>query len=302
MNYRYLFSKTFSQLRAGPSHPIPSPLTPTINRSLRSLIRPASTRQNIKTCPAPWEAGCRMARVYADVNQQMPRAYWDYDSVNITWGVLENYEVVRKIGELSFQNTITTNRSIILTDLPYRTRKVLGGLWRNQCCQLPKVCYQGSEAGQEEEDKERNQDPTKSLRGTQHCRTPRRGSGQSSKSLSFSKSFRGHTQSWRRQDRQWWIRPFRWRNRRLIHDAEQNAFPHFRIRQQHRFPKSVPQVCWLRCPILHLRVAQGSVIGFWLWENWLLIIVRPSTSATAKASCTEMSSLTMSWLTTKTER
>lgn len=39
-----------------------------------------------------------MARVYADVNQQMPRAYWDYDSVNITWGVLDNYEVVRKIG------------------------------------------------------------------------------------------------------------------------------------------------------------------------------------------------------------
>ena len=44
------------------------------------------------------EATATMARVYADVNQQMPRAYWDYDSVNITWGVLENYEVVRKIG------------------------------------------------------------------------------------------------------------------------------------------------------------------------------------------------------------
>lgn len=41
-----------------------------------------------------------MARVYADVNQQMPRAYWDYDSVNISWGVLENYEVVRKIGKI----------------------------------------------------------------------------------------------------------------------------------------------------------------------------------------------------------
>jgi hypothetical protein len=41
-----------------------------------------------------------MSRVYADVNQQMPRSYWDYDSVNITWGVLENYEVVRKIGML----------------------------------------------------------------------------------------------------------------------------------------------------------------------------------------------------------
>jgi len=39
-----------------------------------------------------------MARVYAEVNQHMPKAYWEYDSVNITWGVLENYEVVRKIG------------------------------------------------------------------------------------------------------------------------------------------------------------------------------------------------------------
>jgi hypothetical protein len=39
-----------------------------------------------------------MARVYADVNANMPRAYWDYDSVAISWGVLENYEIVRKIG------------------------------------------------------------------------------------------------------------------------------------------------------------------------------------------------------------
>ena len=42
-----------------------------------------------------------MARVYADVNQHMPKSYWEYDSVNITWGVLENYEVVRKIGTAS---------------------------------------------------------------------------------------------------------------------------------------------------------------------------------------------------------
>lgn len=37
-------------------------------------------------------------RVRVQVNQRMPRSYWDYDSVNIQWGVLENYEVVRKIG------------------------------------------------------------------------------------------------------------------------------------------------------------------------------------------------------------
>ena len=44
-----------------------------------------------------------MARVYADVNQHMPKSYWEYDSVNITWGLLENYEVVRKIGTKSFK-------------------------------------------------------------------------------------------------------------------------------------------------------------------------------------------------------
>lgn len=43
-----------------------------------------------------------MARVYADVNQRMPKSYWDYDSVNISWGVLENYEVVKKIGTYLF--------------------------------------------------------------------------------------------------------------------------------------------------------------------------------------------------------
>ena len=66
-----------------------------------------------------------MARVYAEVNttnltqvlaiakqklqvnQHMPKSYWEYDSVNITWGFQENYEVVRKIG--SCDGHITTH-------------------------------------------------------------------------------------------------------------------------------------------------------------------------------------------------
>merc|ERR1712093_767632 len=75
-----------------------------------------------------------MARVYADVNQQMPRSYWDYDSVNITW-------------------------------------EVLGSLPGHQCYQLPGVRYQGAEAGQEEEDKERNQDLAEPLRRTEYYRS-----------------------------------------------------------------------------------------------------------------------------------
>lgn len=64
-----------------------------------------------------------MARVYADVNQQMPRAYWDYDSVNITWGVLENYEVVRKIGTRAQCRRCSADADVYL-----RSWEVLGGL------------------------------------------------------------------------------------------------------------------------------------------------------------------------------
>lgn len=63
-----------------------------------------------------------MARVYADVNQQMPRAYWDYDSVNISWGVLENYEVVKKIGKS--EESFTIEIAVGLTLPNTRSREI----------------------------------------------------------------------------------------------------------------------------------------------------------------------------------
>lgn len=76
----------------------------------------------------------KMARIYADVNQQMPQAYWDYDSVNIPWGVLDNYEVLRKIGKsrdilrLEFASISKAGTNKIWC----RTWKILGCLWRRQ--------------------------------------------------------------------------------------------------------------------------------------------------------------------------
>ena len=84
--------------------PPPSPSAPSAHLSSqpdRSFCTNPSIPRYIRlACFAESERArtVTMARVYADVNQQMPRAYWDYDSVNISWGVLENYEVVRKIG------------------------------------------------------------------------------------------------------------------------------------------------------------------------------------------------------------
>lgn len=72
-----------------------------------------------------------MARVYADVNDHMPRAYWDYDSVNIAWGVLENYEVVRKIGMFDQEASESSNiymAGCITANLYDRPWKVFRGL------------------------------------------------------------------------------------------------------------------------------------------------------------------------------
>ncbi|TVY19014.1 Casein kinase II subunit alpha [Lachnellula arida] len=71
-----------------------------------------------------------MARVYADVNSQMPRAYWDYDSVNITWGSLENYEVVRKIGRGKYSevfegiNVVNYQKCVIKVLKPVKKKKI----------------------------------------------------------------------------------------------------------------------------------------------------------------------------------
>lgn len=36
--------------------------------------------------------------MYADVNVNRPRDYWDYEALTVNWGDQEDYEVIRKIG------------------------------------------------------------------------------------------------------------------------------------------------------------------------------------------------------------
>ncbi|RMD42617.1 hypothetical protein DV735_g2502, partial [Chaetothyriales sp. CBS 134920] len=71
-----------------------------------------------------------MARVYADVNANMPRSYWDYDLVAISWGVLENYEVVRKIGRGKYSevfegiNVVNYQKCVIKVLKPVKKKKI----------------------------------------------------------------------------------------------------------------------------------------------------------------------------------
>jgi casein kinase II subunit alpha len=38
------------------------------------------------------------SRVYAEVNVERPREYWDYEALDIEWNPQDNYQVIRKIG------------------------------------------------------------------------------------------------------------------------------------------------------------------------------------------------------------
>lgn len=47
------------------------------------------------------------ARVYANVNDKFGRSWWDYDGLMVSWGVQDNYEVVRKVGRGKVSATTT---------------------------------------------------------------------------------------------------------------------------------------------------------------------------------------------------
>eukprot|EP00792_Barthelona_sp_PAP020_P007779 TRINITY_DN3163_c0_g3_i1.p1 TRINITY_DN3163_c0_g3~~TRINITY_DN3163_c0_g3_i1.p1 ORF type:complete len:340 (-),score=74.76 TRINITY_DN3163_c0_g3_i1:10-1029(-) len=38
------------------------------------------------------------AKVFANVNENMPESYWDYENYQLTWGNQDRYEIIKKIG------------------------------------------------------------------------------------------------------------------------------------------------------------------------------------------------------------
>ncbi|KAJ3113674.1 Casein kinase II subunit alpha [Phlyctochytrium bullatum] len=71
-----------------------------------------------------------IARVYAHVNQEMPREYWDYDNLQIQWGGQENYEIVRKVGRGKYSevfegiNVATNEKCVIKVLKPVKKKKI----------------------------------------------------------------------------------------------------------------------------------------------------------------------------------
>jgi casein kinase II subunit alpha len=70
------------------------------------------------------------ARVYTDVNVKRPREYWDYESLTISWGDQDDYEVIRKIGRGKYSevfdgvNVRNSQRCVIKILKPVKKKKI----------------------------------------------------------------------------------------------------------------------------------------------------------------------------------
>eukprot|EP00921_Rhytidocystis_pertsovi_P015678 GHVQ01024906.1.p1 GENE.GHVQ01024906.1~~GHVQ01024906.1.p1 ORF type:complete len:490 (+),score=46.27 GHVQ01024906.1:200-1669(+) len=72
----------------------------------------------------------QLPRLYADVNTQRPREYWDYEGLNVAWNTPDSYEVVRKIGRGKYSEVfegmnITNNEKCVVKILkPVKKKKI----------------------------------------------------------------------------------------------------------------------------------------------------------------------------------
>ncbi|KAM0790894.1 hypothetical protein ACM66B_004733 [Microbotryomycetes sp. NB124-2] len=70
------------------------------------------------------------ARVYPNVNDTFGRSWWDYDGLMVSWGVQDNYEVVRKVGRGKYSevfegvNAINDEKCIIKVLKPVKKKKI----------------------------------------------------------------------------------------------------------------------------------------------------------------------------------
>eukprot|EP00002_Diphylleia_rotans_P029500 TRINITY_DN6010_c0_g4_i1.p1 TRINITY_DN6010_c0_g4~~TRINITY_DN6010_c0_g4_i1.p1 ORF type:complete len:350 (-),score=90.45 TRINITY_DN6010_c0_g4_i1:709-1758(-) len=70
------------------------------------------------------------ARVYADANQIRPQSYWDYEDMNIQYGDIDSYEIVRKVGRGKYSEVfegvdVTRNVPCVIKVLkPVKKKKI----------------------------------------------------------------------------------------------------------------------------------------------------------------------------------
>lgn len=71
-----------------------------------------------------------VARVYKDANVSRPREYWDYEAMKITWGPIDQYQIVCKLGRGKYSevfeglNTTDNSKVVIKILKPVKKKKI----------------------------------------------------------------------------------------------------------------------------------------------------------------------------------
>lgn len=87
------------------------------------------------------------------------------DNLQVQWGSQDHYEIVRKVGRGKYSEV-----SFLVRDLRFMQNMAIG--FRGyQRCQRREMHHQGAQTSQEKENQARNQDPTESRWGSEHCRS-----------------------------------------------------------------------------------------------------------------------------------
>ncbi|MBW0468619.1 hypothetical protein O181_008334 [Austropuccinia psidii MF-1] len=74
--------------------------------------------------------GRSQARVYVNVNETFGRSWWDYDGLSVSWGVQDNYEIVKKVGRGKYSevfegvNIANDDKCIIKVLKPVKKKKI----------------------------------------------------------------------------------------------------------------------------------------------------------------------------------
>ena len=101
--------------------------------------------------------------------------------LSVQWGGQDNYEVVRKVGRGKYSEVFEVGPPCKLPAVtvgPCMEVTCVGALHLGRLhSQQPEVYHQDTEAGQEEEDSERDKDPPEHLQWPQHHQALRRCQG-----------------------------------------------------------------------------------------------------------------------------
>jgi casein kinase II subunit alpha len=85
--------------------------------------------KNLKFFQIKMESQQRISE-YAEVNNQMPKEYWDYDALEMSWNLQDNYEITRKLGRGKYSevfegiNIAQQQKCVIKVLKPIKKKKI----------------------------------------------------------------------------------------------------------------------------------------------------------------------------------